>query len=113
MMSEITYRVSANVTGRTKTIFCKNVDHFSKKICKDKLKKPKPAAKNFLRQKKVSYFLSKYETLSNTNKFVLFNTLACLIVGRRGGKEGGGGELNKMHQVGGGGGRGGGVIKIY
>ena len=30
--------------------------------------------------------LNKYETLPNTNKFVLFSTLTCLIVGRRGGK---------------------------
>ena len=56
MMSEITYRVSASVTGRTKTICCKKFDHFSEILCKYKSKKPKPAAKNFLRQKIVSYF---------------------------------------------------------
>ena len=44
-------------------------------------------------------FLSKYETLPNTNKFVLFSTLACLIVGKSGSKGRGEGGLNKMHQV--------------
>ena len=63
-----------------KTICCKKVDHFSEILRKYKSKKPKPAAKNFFRQKKVSYFLSKYETLPI--KFVLFSTLSCLIVGR-------------------------------
>ena len=55
-MSEITYRVSANVTGRKNTICCKKVGHFSEILCKYKSWKPNPAAKNFLRQKKVSYF---------------------------------------------------------
>ena len=77
---EIPERVSTNVTGRTKTICCKKVYHLSEILCKYKSKKPKPAAKNFLRQKKVIIFLSKYETLSNRNDFVLFSTLASLIV---------------------------------
>ena len=50
------YRVSANAAGRTKTICCKKVDHFSEILRKYKWKKPKPATKIFLRQKKVSYF---------------------------------------------------------
>ena len=59
-----------------------NTRLFSKILCKCKSKKPKPAAKDFLRQKKVSIFLSKYETLSN--KFVLFSSLSYLIGRDRG-----------------------------
>ena len=77
--SEITNKVSANGTGNKK--------------------KPKTGCqKLFKTKKKVSYFLSKYETFSNTKKFVLFSTLACLILERRGGKVAGWGWVNKMHQ---------------
>ena len=69
-------------------IFCKKVYYFSEILRKCKSKEPKLAAKNFLRQEKLSCFLSKYETLPN-KLIVLFSTLLCLIVGRG---AGGGGD---------------------
>ena len=70
------------------TICCKKVRHFSEILLSRSQRNQNRLPKTF------SYFLSKCETLPN--KFVLFSTLLCLIVGREG--------VNKMHQ--GGGGRG-------
>ena len=80
MTSEITNRVSANVTGNKKQRL-----FVAKKLINSQ--------KYFVstRQKKVSHFLSKSETFLNTKKIVIFSSLACLIVGRRGRKGAGGG----------------------
>ena len=51
------YSISKEATVKyTKTTCCKKVDHFSEILCKYKSKKPKPAAKNFLRQKSMLFF---------------------------------------------------------
>ena len=89
-MSEITNRVLTNVTGikEQRLFVAKKLINSQKYFVSMSSRNQKPAAKNFLRQKKVYYFLSKYETFSNTKNFVLFSTLACLIVRRRGGEGG-------------------------
>ena len=51
------YSISKEATVKyTKTTCCKKVDHFSEILCKYKSKKPKLAAKNFLRQKSMLFF---------------------------------------------------------